>query len=76
MKTLYLLLLAFCATYVQAEDTSSHVFQDGRVKKVKGETQSTLAYKKAKEVCLKSVNAELKGKKLTECIVNYQKEAK
>ncbi len=54
------------------EDTSQRAFPGpGRTK----ESKSTKAYKKAKEECLK-IHPELKGKKLMECIVNYQKEAK
>jgi LAS superfamily LD-carboxypeptidase LdcB len=43
--------------------------KSARVKK------STKAYRKAKDACLQK-SEQLKGKKLTDCIVEYQKEAK
>ena len=59
-----------------AEDTSGPVFSGYKVKKHTAVAKSTKAYKKAKEACVSSSNGELKTKKLTECIVNYQKETK
>lgn len=59
-----------------AEDTSQRAFPGSdRTKKSAKVTKSTKAYRKAKEECLKKRD-DLKGKKLTDCIVDYQKEAK
>lgn len=38
--------------------------------------KTTKTYSKAKEFCIKQGGESLKGNKLTECIVKYQKEAK
>lgn len=59
-----------------AEDTSQRAFPGAdSTKKSAKVTKSTKAYRKAKEACLKK-SEQLKGKKLTDCIVEYQKEAK
>lgn len=76
MKKFSVLILCLFAASAFGEDTSKRAFPDARVKKQKTETMSTKAYRIAKEACVNSSNRELKGKKLTECIVNYQKEAK
>ena len=76
MKTLSILFLTVFLALAVAEDTKNQVFggpktliESARV------TKSTKAYRKAKEECLKKSD-DLKGKKLTDCIVNYQKEVK
>ncbi len=80
MKTLSILLFTLFLAIAAAEDASQVVSPDTmvRVEKVesKHETRSTKAYKRAKEACVKSSDGRLKGKKLTECIVNYQKETR
>lgn len=72
MKTLLMLTLTVFLAIALGEDSSQRAFPGSA--KIR-ESKSTRAYKKAKEDCVKK-NSELKGKKLTECIVNYQKEAK
>jgi hypothetical protein len=51
------------------------VADEGKIPKNPRVVKSTKAYSKAKVACLKK-SEELKGKKLTDCIVEYQKEAK
>lgn len=72
MKTILMLTFTVFLAIAFGEDSSQRAFPGAPKMKV---TKSTKAYKKAKEACLKN-DSELKGKKLTECIVNYQKEAK
>jgi hypothetical protein len=76
MKTLCILFFTVSVTLAVAEDTIQRTFSGiDSVKKNAKVTKSTRAYRKAKEECLKS-SGDLKGKKLTDCIVDYQKEAK
>lgn len=77
MKTLCILFFTVFLGLAVAEDTSQRAFPgtDAAAKKSAKVTKSTKAYRKAKEECLKK-SEELKGKKLTDCIVDYQKEAK
>lgn len=77
MKTLCILFFTVFLALAAAEDTSQRAFPgpDSASKKSAKVTKSTKAYRKAKEACLKK-SEELKGKKLTDCIVDYQKEAK
>lgn len=72
MKTILMFIFTVFVAIALGEDSSQRAFPGGGKMR---ESKSTKAYKKAKEACLKG-DAELKGKKLTECIVNYQKEAK
>lgn len=76
MKTLCILIFSAFLSIAIAEDTSQRAFPgpDSSKKSAKV-VKSTKAYRKAKEECLKK-SEELKGKKLTDCIVEYQKEAK
>lgn len=76
MKTLFVIIFAVFVAIAFAEDSSQRAFPDVKVKKQTAETKSTKAYKKAKEACVSSSAGQLKGKRLTECIVNYQKETK
>lgn len=76
MKMLSVVVFAVFVASSFAEDTSTRAFSEIKVKKQLAETKSTKAYKKAKEACVSSSDGQLKGKKLTECIVNYQKETK
>ena len=77
MKTLCMIAFTVFLAIAVAEDSSQRAFPGANPKvKVGRETKSTKAYKVAKEACVKSGEGQLKGKKLTECIVNYQKEAK
>ena len=77
MKSLSVIIFAVVMASAFAEDSSQRAFPDAGVKKKQvADTKSTRAYKKAKEACVNSSDGKLKGKKLTECIVNYQKEAK
>ncbi|MBC7713679.1 MAG: hypothetical protein H7177_10085 [Rhizobacter sp.] len=80
MKTLCVLLFAAFLAIAVAEDsqvTAPPVVEaQPAVNVAPRVTKSTKAYKLAKEACVKSSDGKLKGKKLTECIVNYQKEAK
>ncbi len=76
MKMIFVVVFAVFVAFAFAEDTSKRAFPDNSAKRQMTETKSTKAYKKAKEACVNSSNGELKGKKLTECIVNYQKETK
>jgi hypothetical protein len=76
MKTLCILFLTVFLALAVAEDTSQRAFPGSDTSKKSAKvTKSTKAYRKAKEECLKKSD-ELKGKKLTDCIVDYQKEAK
>ena len=76
MKTLCILFLTFFLAVAVAEDTSQRAFRGADTSKKSAKvTKSTKAYRKAKEECLKKSDV-LKGKKLTDCIVDYQKEAK
>lgn len=68
----------FLTTFASAEDTLK---QETMPKEVKKEisapmAKSRRAYAQAKAACVKESEGHLKGKKLTECIVNYQKEMK
>lgn len=74
MKTLCMMIFTVFLAFAFAEDTGQRAFGGGPKKKIH-EMKVTKEYKKAKEECLKS-SEELRGKKLTECIVKYQKEAK
>ncbi len=76
MKTLCLLFLTVFLALAVAEDPKNQA-SSGQNTSIESErvTKSTKAYRKAKEECLKK-SEELKGKKLTDCIVDYQKEAK
>lgn len=76
MKTLPVIIFAMLMGSAFGENTSKRTYPDEGARKVKIESKSTKAYKKAKEACVSSSKEELKGKKLTECIVNYQKETK
>lgn len=79
MKTLSIIIFALLMAISFAEDSSKRAYpgQESHDQKNRlHETKSTKAYKKAKEACVESSKGQLKGKKLTECIVNYQKEAK
>lgn len=76
MKTMCILFLTVFLALAVAEDTSQRAFPGpDSAKKSAKVTKSTKAYRKAKEECLKKSDV-LKGKKLTDCIVDYQKEAK
>lgn len=76
MKTLCILFFTVFLALAVAEDTSQRTYPGAdTAKKSAKVTKSTKAYRKAKEECLKK-SEELKGKKLTDCIVDYQKEAK
>ena len=76
MKTLCLLFLTVFLAFAFAEDSTQQASLALETsKKTLGVTKSTKAYRKAKEECLKKSD-ELKGKKLTDCIVDYQKEVK
>lgn len=72
------LTFTFLVTFASAEDT---LRQERMPKEVKKEINSPMAksrraYAQAKAACVKESKGHLKGKKLTECIVNYQKEIK
>ena len=76
MKTLCILLLTVFLALAVAEDNSQQVSKgQSQSKKSARVTKSTKAYRKAKEECLKKSDG-LKGNKLTDCIVDYQKEVK
>lgn len=76
MKTLCILFFTVFFALAVAEDTSQRAFPGADTDKKSAKvTKSTKAYRKAKEECLKK-SEQLKGKKLTDCIVDYQKEAK
>ena len=76
MKTLCILFFTVFLALAVAEDTSQRAFPGPDTSKKSAKVvKSTKAYRKAKEECLKK-SEELKGKKLTDCIVDYQKEAK
>ncbi|MBC7427859.1 MAG: hypothetical protein H7336_04550 [Bacteriovorax sp.] len=81
MKTLCVVLFAVFLAIAVAEDSSLTISPGIETRPApkleqQRETKSTKAYKLAKEACVKSSDGKLKGKKLTECIVNYQREAK
>lgn len=77
MKTFCILFFTVFLALAVAEDTSQRTFSraDVAVRKSAKVTRSTKAYRKAKEACLEK-SEQLKGNKLTDCIVDYQKEAK
>lgn len=81
MKTICLIFLTVLVAIAVADD-SSHPTLGAKVhepvKKEMGPkmTKSTKRYLQAKRACLEKSSGQLKGKLLTECIVNYQKEAK
>lgn len=62
-----------------AEDSTQQAFpgpgMKEQAKKNERADKTTKAYRQAKHECLKK-GGDLKGKKLTDCIVEYQKEAK
>ena len=72
MKILCLLVVTIFLGSVSAETAFQ---REDMTKKNTKVLKSTKAYRKAKEECLKK-SFDLKGKKLTDCIVDYQKEAK
>lgn len=78
MKLLCMLLLTLLLTTVVAQESSKVDTIPGQKeldKKSARVVKSAKAYRKAKDECLKK-NEDIKGKKLTDCIVEYQKEAK
>ena len=80
MKTTCIIIFTVFLALAVAEDTALKIHTGTGIKgeflkKNAGVAKSTKAYSKAKEECLKR-SEELKGKKLTDCIVEYQKEAK
>lgn len=79
MKTLCIIIFTSFLSIAVAEDSTQRAFPGASAKELERKsarvTKSTKAYRKAKDACLKN-SEELKGKKLTDCIVEYQKEAK
>ena len=72
MRILSILFLTVLLSLVAAEDSSLQLSVPGTSKESVRVIKSTKAYRKAKEECLKKSDV-LKGKNLTDCIVNYQK---
>lgn len=71
-----ILFLSVFLAIAAAEDKSQRILHRSDTSKKSAKvTKSTKAYRKAKEECIK-LSDKLKGKKLTDCIVDYQKEAK
>lgn len=77
MKTLCILFLTvFLAIALAKEDSQRLSLAPAETSKKSAKvTKITKIYRKAKEECLKKSDT-LKGKKLTDCIVDYQKEVK
>jgi hypothetical protein len=78
MKMLCVLLFTFFLTTLVAQESNKGDTIPGQKdleKKSARVVKSAKAYRKAKDECLKK-NEDIKGKKLTDCIVEYQKEAK
>jgi hypothetical protein len=78
MKLLCTLIFSFLLTTVVAQENSKAITTSGQrdlEKKSPRVVRRVKAYRNAKDECLKK-NEDIKGKKLTDCIVEYQKEAK
>jgi hypothetical protein len=79
MKMLCMLIFTIFLTTVVAQENNQEAStipgQKDLDKKSARVVKSAKAYRRAKEECLKK-NEDIKGKKLTDCIVEYQKEAK
>ena len=76
IKTLCMLVFTVFVAFALAEDSTMRDSANKlSVKKSLHVDKSTKAYKTAKEACL-GKSEDLKGKKLTDCIVEYQKAAK
>ena len=79
MKTMFLLIFTVFLSPAYGEDSTQRAFPGPGISELERKNAkvglSTRDYRKAKIECLK-MNENLKGKKLTDCIVEYQKEAK
>ncbi|MBY0415367.1 MAG: hypothetical protein K2Q18_14440 [Bdellovibrionales bacterium] len=74
MKTLCLVIFSVFMAIAQALDSSQKPL-NGLEKKSPKVLKSARAYREAKVECIKK-SMELKGSKLTNCIVEYQKKSK
>lgn len=69
MKMIGLVFFSILTAFVYGEESPRPVLSSEMIK-------NTKSYSKAKDFCMKQGGKNLKGNKLTECIVKYQKEAK
>lgn len=79
MKTICMLLFTVFLAFAFGEDSTQRAYPGPGLRELEKKSakvdRSTRDYHKAKVECLKK-SENLKGKKLTDCIVEYQKEAK
>lgn len=73
MKTLCFIIFTVLLVIAQAEDSQKAI--KGLERKSPKVQRGARAYHEAKEECLKK-EVDLKGSRLTNCIVDYQKKAK
>lgn len=79
MKTICMLIFTVFLAFAFGEDSTQRAYPGPGLKELQKKSakvdKSTKDYRKAKGECLKR-SESLKGKKLTDCIVEYQKEVK
>ena len=75
MKLLSMLILLLSLTSIGAQEMNKTPAKQELQKKSPRVVRRVKAYRNAKDECLRK-HEDIKGKKLTDCIVEYQKEAK